>query len=149
MQKIYKSLFLYTGATMNKKNTDLNQLLSHYQPFDEQEYAYKEKIITFLNEYDDAFERFLEVGHITASAWLINKENTHALLMHHRKLNMWVQLGGHCDGNADALAVAIKEAQEESGIMDIKPVMSEIFDIDVHVIPENKKEKAHYHYDIR
>ena len=62
---------------------------------------------------------------------------------------MWVQLGGHCDGNADVLAVAIAEAQEESGILGIQPVMHGIFDVDVHAIPENKKEKAHYHYDVR
>lgn len=133
---------------MDKKNIDLYQLLMSYQA-SEEEQAYKERILAFLTTYENAFERFLDIGHITASAWLINKNNTHALLMHHRKLNIWVQVGGHCDGDTDALSVAIKEAQEESGIMNIKPVSSEIFDIDVHLIPENKKEKAHYHYDIR
>ena len=134
---------------MNQRIVCLKQLLLPYKPYDEQERAYKQIILAFLDEYSDAFERSLEVGHITASAWLVNKDNSKALLMHHRKLDMWVQLGGHCDGNTDTLAVALKEAQEESGIMDIKPVKTEIFDIDVHLIPENKKEKAHYHYDIR
>lgn len=132
------------------KNTNsLQELLAQYIPIDSAECEYKNTILTFLDQYPNAFERTLEVGHITASAWLVNKDNTKALLTHHRKLNMWVQLGGHCDGNTDALAVAIKEAQEESGIMNIKPVTGAIFDVDVHLIPENKKEKAHYHYDVR
>jgi 8-oxo-dGTP pyrophosphatase MutT (NUDIX family) len=69
--------------------------------------------------------------------------------MHHTKLGIWVQPGGHCDGDSDVLSVAIKEAREESGIHNIEPISTEIFDIDVHFIPENTREKAHYHYDIR
>lgn len=130
-------------------NKSLQELLVHYVPADDAECGYKSTILDFLDQYPNAFERSLEIGHITASAWLVNKDNTKALLTHHRKLDMWVQLGGHCDGNIDALAVAIKEAQEESGIMHIEPMSCGIFDIDVHAIPENKKEKAHYHYDIR
>lgn len=134
---------------MHTQTVSLLELLTHYNPIDAAEQEHKKTILHFLSQYPNAFERSLEVGHITASAWLVNKDNTKALLMHHRKLNLWVQLGGHCDGNTDVLAVAIKEAQEESGIMDIQPVQSGIFDIGVHLIPENKKEKAHYHYDIR
>jgi 8-oxo-dGTP pyrophosphatase MutT (NUDIX family) len=127
----------------------LQHLLTLYTPTDSAEQEYKKIILDFLNTYSNAFNRSLEIGHITASAWVVNKNNTKALLTYHRKLNMWVQLGGHCDGNTDPLTVAIKEAQEESGIMNIRPVHAHIFDIDVHFIPENRKEKAHYHYDIR
>src|SRR5438477_3035846 len=135
---------------MNQEKISLHQLLTAYEPDDLAEQEYKKTILDFLAKYPtNAFERSLEVGHITASAWLVNKDNTKALLMHHKKLNIWVQLGGHCDGDTNPLAVAIKEAQEESGIVNIAPVQSVIFDIDVHLIPENKKEKAHYHYDIR
>lgn len=132
-----------------EKIINLTKLLENYFPEDSAERDYKNTILDFLLQYPDAFERSLEVGHITASAWLINKDNTKALLTHHRKLDMWIQLGGHCDGNTDVLAVALKEAQEESGIMHIEPVRYDIFDIGVHLIPENKKEKAHYHYDVR
>jgi 8-oxo-dGTP pyrophosphatase MutT (NUDIX family) len=132
-----------------KKSNSLRELLLQYEPSDMQEREYKKTILVFLDTYENAFERSLEVGHITASAWIVNKDNTKALLMHHGKLDIWVQLGGHCDGDTDALAVAIKEAQEESGIMNIAPMKTEIFDLDIHLIPENKKEKAHYHYDIR
>jgi 8-oxo-dGTP pyrophosphatase MutT (NUDIX family) len=131
---------------MHRKN--ILTLLDEYQPTQE-ELKFKEQLIGFINSYADCFERHLEIGHITGSAWLINKAGDKALLMHHTKLDMWLQLGGHCDGDYDVLSVALKEAREESGIMDIKPVSDKIFDIDVHLIPDNPKEKAHYHYDIR
>ena len=135
---------------MKREFTSLQQLLAAYHPHDAAEQEYKKTILTFLDQYPhNAFERSLDVGHITASCWLVNKDNTKALLTHHRKLDRWFQLGGHCDGDTDVLGVALKEAQEESGIVGIEPVNGAIFDIDVHLIPENKKEKAHYHYDIR
>ena len=69
--------------------------------------------------------------------------------MHHAKLNLWVQPGGHADGDPDILAVAIKEAKEESGLPDIRPLSEEIFDIDIHQVPAYKGIAAHLHYDIR
>jgi len=123
--------------------------LYKYFPVNPQEITFKQEMLSFIMQYPNCFERSLEIGHITASAWVLNKEKTKALLMHHSKLNKWFQVGGHCDGNPDVLSVAIKEAQEESGIKNIIPISFEIFDIDIHLIPENKKEKAHYHYDIR
>lgn len=129
--------------------TKLLTLLHAYNPHDKDEQRHKKVIESFVKMHKDCFERSLAIGHITASSWLVNKENTQALLLHHKKLNLWLQLGGHCDGDPDVLAVALKEAQEESGIIGIQPVQQTIFDIDVHLIPANKKEKEHYHYDIR
>lgn len=123
--------------------------LAQYAPTDPYEIACKQRIITFINQHPDCFERSLACGHITASCWLVNKDLSKALLMHHAKLNMWVQLGGHCDGDPDVLAVAIKEAQEESGIQNIVPVSSEIFDLDIHVLPAHSKEADTLHYDVR
>jgi 8-oxo-dGTP pyrophosphatase MutT (NUDIX family) len=131
------------------KRAGLLALLADYYPEDKYELLYKQQIINFVEKNHDCFERSLVAGHITASAWLLNKEKTHALLMHHRKLNAWLQLGGHCDGESDVLAVAIKEAQEESGIKGIVALSKSIFDIDVHWIPANAREAGHYHYDIR
>ena len=130
------------------KRTPLLQLLHKYHASPQQT-AHKERMLDFINQHPECFERSLEIGHITASAWLLNKQETHALLMHHRKLNKWLQLGGHCDGQSDVLAVAIREAQEESGIVHIVPVSCAIFDIDIHRIPANTKEKEHDHYDVR
>lgn len=126
----------------------LLQKLQTYIP-SEHEVEFKQRMIAFVQQYPDCFERSLRTGHVTASVWLLDKTGTKALLMHHAKLDRWLQLGGHCDGDADVLRVAIKEAQEESGIMDIVPVSEEIFDIDIHRIPGNAKEPEHDHYDVR
>ncbi len=114
-----------------------------------QEEIYKQQILDFLVQADAPYERINDVGHITASAFLLNSDRTKFLLMHHKKLNLWVQPGGHCDGNSDILQVAMRETQEESGVSEIIPIIANIFDIDVHLIPANSKEKEHYHYDIR
>lgn len=131
------------------KRRMLIELLNNYIPQAPEEIEFKQEIMSFVTANPSCFERSLEEGHITASSWLLNKDGSKALLMHHAKLNKWFQLGGHCDGDSDVLGVAIKEAQEESGILTIAPVHSQIFDIDVHLIPANSREKAHYHYDIR
>jgi 8-oxo-dGTP pyrophosphatase MutT (NUDIX family) len=130
---------------MRKK---LTELLGAYQPSFEETPA-KEKMLRFIAKYPNCFERSLEVGHITASSWLLSRDGERALLRLHAKLGIWVQPGGHADGNPELLSVAIREAQEESGIQAIEALMGEIFDLDVHTIPANKREKAHLHYDVR
>lgn len=132
------------------KRQALLDLLHAYQPTEEEE-QFKKDMLTFIENNPHCFERSLEKGHVTASAWLLSKDHESALLLHHKKLHRWLQLGGHCDGDTDTLAVAIKEAQEESGIQAIAPVSEkpEIFDIDIHWIPEHKGVKAHWHYDVR
>jgi len=124
-------------------------LLERYKPSYSEELVYKKKMLEFMSSYEDCFLRSCRAGHFTASAFLLNKEKSHALLMHHTKLDKWMQLGGHCDGDADLLNVAIKEAREESGIHSIKPVSLEIFDLDIHLIPPRKEEGEHCHFDIR
>ena len=131
------------------KQDQILSLLEQYHPADAEEKNYRAAMIAFAQKYTDCFERSLEIGHFTASSWLVDKDNTHALLMHHTKLDRWFQLGGHCDGESDVLAVALKEAQEESGITAIAAVHDNIFDIDVHVIPEFKGIPEHIHYDVR
>lgn len=132
---------------MSHRSVVLKQLHS-YLPSPE-EIASRKQMISFIEQNPQCFERALEIGHITASAWLLNKDGTKALLMHHAKLDQWVQLGGHCDGDANVLRAAIKEAQEESGIFAIEPVSDAIFDLDIHEIPEKGTTKEHLHYDIR
>ena len=70
------------------------------------------------------------------------------LLTHHRKLGRWLQLGGHADGDADLAQVALREAEEESGLVDLV-VHADIFDIDRHAIPARGSEPEHWHYDVR
>lgn len=131
------------------KRALLQKLLEEYNPVYPEEKVYKEQMLTFMQHHPDCFERSLEIGHFTASSWLVNNDNSKALLTLHAKLNKWLQLGGHADGDHDLLAVSIKEAQEESGILNIVPISDKIFDISIHLIPAISKEKAHYHYDVR
>ncbi|MEE9367717.1 MAG: NUDIX hydrolase [Pontiella sp.] len=127
----------------------LLQLLNSYRTNWPAETETADRLIGFVESNTDCFERALSIGHITGSAWVVNKAGMHVLLTHHRKLNMWLQLGGHVDGNPDVLEAAMREALEESGLTNLKPVSPEIFDIDIHLIPERKNESAHYHHDIR
>lgn len=107
------------------------------------------RIRTFVEAHADCFSRQLLEGHITGSAWVLNRAMEKTLLTHHKKLGIWVQPGGHADGEADVAAVALKEAGEETGLARLELVSREIFDIDVHVIPARGDEPAHYHYDCR
>lgn len=129
--------------------TKLITQLLNYQPRCKQQRDCVNKIIKFVSEQSNCFERENNYGHITGSAWLLDHTKKKALLTHHRKLKLWCQLGGHADGENDILNVALREAKEESGIEDITPLSDKIFDIDIHWIPENKGVAGHYHFDIR
>lgn len=85
---------------------------------------------------------------MTGSAWLLHPHKDSVLLTHHKKLTKWLQLGGHADGDTDVLSVALREAQEESGIQELGILSTEIFDIDIHLIPAYPGEPAHDHYDV-
>ena len=102
----------------------------------------------FVASHPDCFERSCRVGHITGSAWIVNRTGERMLLTHHRKLGRWLQPGGHSDGDPDTLEVALREAWEESGL-EVRALDEAIFDLDVHVIPARGHEPAHYHYDVR
>lgn len=107
------------------------------------------RFIDFVSSNPDCFERHLQIGHVTGSAWVVNRAGTHVLLTHHKKLNMWVQLGGHADGDADVFRVARREAEEESGLEGLVPAGEGIFDVDVHRIPASREGPEHFHWDIR
>jgi 8-oxo-dGTP pyrophosphatase MutT (NUDIX family) len=107
------------------------------------------RFVDFVSSNPDCFERRLQIGHVTGSAWVVNRAGTHVLLTHHKKLNLWVQLGGHADGDADVFRVARREAEEESGLAGLVPVSERIFDVDVHRIPASRDTPEHFHWDIR
>jgi len=118
----------------------LKTLLENYWPTHIEEQVAKRQMLEFLDACKDCFERSCRIGHFTASSWLTNADCTKVLLTHHKKLDRWLQLGGHCDGDANVMRVAIKEAREESGIDRIVPLQEDIFDLDVHLIPQIQQE---------
>ena len=103
----------------------------------------------FLASAPDVFERAHGVGHFTGSAWVVSRDHRRVLLTHHRKLGLWLQPGGHADGDRDLARVALREAEEETGLRDLTVEADDIFDIDCHRIPARKSDPEHWHYDVR
>jgi 8-oxo-dGTP pyrophosphatase MutT (NUDIX family) len=99
-------------------------------------------------EGGDPYTRERLDGHFTASSWLVDRSRRRVLLTHHRKLDRWLQLGGHADGDRDLANVALREAEEESGLAGLQ-VDRSIFDLDRHWIPERGDVPGHWHYDVR
>ena len=107
------------------------------------------KMLNFFDNHDGCFEKDNLPGHFTGSAWVISPDKNKILMTHHKKLNMWLQLGGHADGEKDLKSVALKEAKEESGFNNFSILSEEIFDLDIHNIEPMNEEPEHLHYDVR
>ena len=107
------------------------------------------KMLNFFDNHDGCFEKDNLPGHFTGSAWVISPDKNKILMTHHKKLNMWLQLGGHADGEKDLKSVALKEAKEESGFNNFSILSEEIFDLDIHKIELMNEEPEHLHYDVR
>lgn len=96
--------------------------IERYCPFNEQEEKDKALILNWIKTNDNAFSRENAVAHMTASAWVVNKDRSKVLMVYHNIYHSWSWLGGHADGETDLLAVAIREVKEEAGIRHVQPV---------------------------
>ena len=124
-------------------------LLEAYLPRDERQARFRREMLAFLDEHPlDAHRRSCVPGHLTASCLLVDAGRERALLTHHRKLDRWLQLGGHCDGDSNLCAVALREAREESGI-EGHLIDPRLLDLDIHPIPARPGEPQHLHLDSR
>jgi 8-oxo-dGTP pyrophosphatase MutT (NUDIX family) len=126
----------------------LSELLQQYIPQYEAEKKFKEQFLKLI-EHPRAFHRDHLPGHITGSAWVLNHDQSKVVLVHHAKLNRWLQPGGHTDGDENVVGVALRELEEETGVKSVKPLSSGIFDLDIHPIPARKDFPMHDHYDVR
>lgn len=140
---------LASAATPDAGDTDLRAALASYAATWPDEAQTVAHFIELLDEGGHAFVRERLAGHLTASAWLVDRSGARALLTHHRKLGMWLQLGGHADGDRTLPRVALKEAEEESGLTGLRLPSESIFDLDRHWIPARTDVPAHWHYDVR
>ena len=126
------------------------ELLDAYEPIIEQEEKAKAFILDFVKKHSRYWSRQTLDGHLTASAWITDEANNKAVLLHHKKLDIWVQPGGHIDDKDPSLALAsMREAKEETGLAELELKQDGIFDLDVHKIPARKQEPEHWHLDIR
>lgn len=132
----------------------MQKILEHlqaYTPIHEQDASAKQRCLELIGK-PNCFERIYDHGgHFTASAFVTNETIDKMLLVHHAKLNKWVQPGGHCDGSSDVYASAMREVEEETGLKNLRSLMDGLFDIDLHLIPAfiPKNEPEHWHYDLR
>jgi ADP-ribose pyrophosphatase YjhB (NUDIX family) len=125
---------------------DLNDYQARIDP---REARLRERILRFVERHENCASRSLRRGHLTGSAWVVDPSLRQTLLTHHRRLEMWVQPGGHVEEDGDMREAAWREAREESGLSSVTSPLASIFDVDVHVIPGRKTEVRHLHYDIR
>jgi len=123
-------------------------LLDNYRARHPDECDLVERFVGLLTNHPDCYSRDCWAGHITGSAWIVDPTGERVLLTHHRKLDRWLQPGGHSDGDPDTMAVALREAEEETGLV-VQPVDDAIFDLDVHPIPARGDDPEHQHYDVR
>lgn len=104
-------------------------------------------ILSFVADHDDALHRSCRQGHLTGSALVVDHTGRRIVLLHHRKLQRWLQPGGHCDGDANLAAVALREATEETGLVGLR-VHPVAIDLDVHEVAP-PADGPHLHLDAR
>lgn len=143
------------GPLGEAERAELLALLAAHEPADAAERAHRARIEDFVRRHADPFDRMIAEGHLTGSAFVVDPDGR-VLLTHHRKLGIWVQLGGHAEGERRACDVALREAREESGLPDLEFAAGflrggepALLDVDVHRIPARGGEPEHDHLDLR
>ncbi len=133
---------------MNLLKSDLAVLLAAYG---DDGTGYLQRFLELFAVVDDPFDRDEMRGHVTASALIVNETRDRTLLIHHRKLDRWLQPGGHVEAEHDnsMLEAALREAREETGLGSLIPANSAIHDLDIHTIPARGHVPRHDHYDVR
>ncbi len=123
-----------------------------YVPTCEQEEQDRQTILRCLAAFPDLLLRSCQPMHLTASCWITDPTRTRVLMAYHNLYRSWAWLGGHADGDADLLAVALREAQEESGIRNVRPVSAEIFSLEILNVGAHRKRgayvPAHLHLNV-
>ena len=129
----------------------LAAMLHAYQPVDAQESDHRARMLALLATAGDSCARdHFAPGHFTASAFVLSPDARGLLLIHHSKLDRWLQPGGHVEpGDADLLAAARRELHEEVGLRDLALELPGVLDLDVHAIAPRAGEPAHQHFDVR
>lgn len=124
-------------------------LLAH-EPADADEARDRAAMLALVEGEPACFARStFAPGHFTGSAFVFSADDGRVLLHHHRRLDRWLQMGGHDEGESDPAATALREAIEESGLPDLALLSPAILDVDVHPIPAGKGEPDHAHFDVR
>ena len=133
------------------KLNGLKEQIEHFEPFNEQERADKEMMLEYINTFTDVLTRENKMCHFTASNWIVNKERTKVLMIYHNIYQSWAWTGGHADGDGNLLHVALKEAQEETGLNHLKVLKQEIYSLEILTVDSHIKRgnfvPSHLHLD--
>jgi 8-oxo-dGTP pyrophosphatase MutT (NUDIX family) len=137
------------NASIDPRRRQVLDILETALLFDERDREELRKITEFVLDNQDCLDRSNLSGHLTASAFVVDRARHRLLLIHHKALGRWLQPGGHADGDPDLRAVARREVVEETGLAALNLATPRPFDLDIHSIPERKGVPAHFHYDVR
>ena len=96
------------------------EVVRNHIPYNEQEEKDKELMLEYIDTFDDVLTRNNKMCHFTTSNWIVNKDRTKVLMVHHNIYNSWAWSGGHADGDEDLARIALKEANEETGLTKLK-----------------------------
>lgn len=131
---------------------NLKEQIENYKPYNEQEEKDKQTILQYMENFDDVLTRNNEFGHFTASSWVVNKERTKVLMIYHNIYQSWAWTGGHADGEADLLNVAIRELKEETGVTNVKVLSPDIFSLEIICVNGHVKRgkyvSSHVHLNV-
>ena len=108
-----------------------------------------ERALELVRSGDSTDRDRFSPGHFTASGFVVSPDGSSLLLIHHRRLDRWLQPGGHIDPeDTSPIVAAAREVAEETGVV-VKPILPELIDFDIHSIPPRAPEPAHEHFDLR
>ena len=137
---------------MKKKVSELLEQIETYHLWNEREEKDKVLILDWIKNNVDAFSRDNKVAHMTASAWVVNRERDKVLMLYHNIYHSWSWLGGHADGETDLLSVALREVKEEAGISKVHPVSEGIFSLESLTVDGHEKNgvyvSSHLHLNV-
>lgn len=130
---------------------DWQRQIMEYSPYNEQEAADRQVMLSCINTFEDVLERSNAVAHVTCSGFVVNEERTKVLMVHHNIYNSWSWTGGHADGETNFLAVALREVEEETGVKGT-PVTTDVFSLDVLTVVGHVKKgryvSPHLHLNV-
>ena len=132
----------------------VRQQLEEYAGADEREAGFVLRMLELCGAAQACERSHFRPGHFTASAFVLSPERREVVLIHHKKLGIWVQPGGHVEpSDVDLLSAARREVLEEVGLSLLEPIRvsatTPVFDVDIHTIPARKEDPAHEHFDVR
>ncbi len=145
------------GLPRTKENMFMDELkiiteLRAYRPRNEQEAADRDEIVRQIEHFPNIFTRENRNAHMTASSWIVNRERTKVLMVYHNIYDSWSWVGGHADGETDLLAVALREAKEETGLTRVTPVYEQIYSVEILTVDGHEKRgryvSSHLHLNV-